>query len=200
MIYALIVGLVGCYVGGIPFGPLNLSVVDITLNRNYQHALKFSYAAAMVEIVHAFIALQLSMLATSVYSNSKVIGIVTTIVLLVIGIFYLLKKNNVGAVKRVQGSEFIKGLILSSLNPQAIPYWLFVFAFVHTQISVSLSGLNTIWLLTGVMIGKFLILNTYGLVSNRLGKNLGQLKTYTSKIIGVILLGLAIFQGVKVSL
>ena len=36
-------------VGTLPFGPINLSVVDTTINRSWRAAFHFSVAAALVE-------------------------------------------------------------------------------------------------------------------------------------------------------
>ena len=57
MIMQFLFGLIGSFLGGVAFGPINLSVVDITLKKNFAAALRFCFAAALVEIGQATIAI-----------------------------------------------------------------------------------------------------------------------------------------------
>ena len=52
-----IFGLLGSFLGGVAFGPINLSVVDITLKKSVRSAIRFCVAAALVEIFQATIAI-----------------------------------------------------------------------------------------------------------------------------------------------
>jgi hypothetical protein len=47
----------GSFLGGMAFGPINLSVVELTLRRDVQCATRFIAAAAIVEIFQAYIAI-----------------------------------------------------------------------------------------------------------------------------------------------
>lgn len=56
MVLHFIYGFLGSFLGGVPFGPINLSVVDLTLKKSIRSGLRFSFAAALVEIAQAIIA------------------------------------------------------------------------------------------------------------------------------------------------
>ena len=52
------IALVASFGGTLPFGPINLSVVNTTINRSFKAALRFSTAAALVEILQALVAVR----------------------------------------------------------------------------------------------------------------------------------------------
>ena len=45
------------FIGSLPFGPINLVMIDVTINYRLRSAYGFALAAALVEIVQAFLAL-----------------------------------------------------------------------------------------------------------------------------------------------
>ena len=46
-------GLIACIIGAMPFGLVNLSVVDIIINKSEKDALTFSIGASFIEILFA---------------------------------------------------------------------------------------------------------------------------------------------------
>ncbi|MDZ7608748.1 MAG: hypothetical protein U5K79_24895 [Cyclobacteriaceae bacterium] len=57
MLIQFFYGLFGSIIGGVAFGPVNLSVVELTIKKNLPSANRFCLAAALVEIGQAFIAI-----------------------------------------------------------------------------------------------------------------------------------------------
>ena len=53
----LLIAFIATFVGAIPFGAINLSVIHITLNKNFQKGFQFSIAASLVEIFEATLAI-----------------------------------------------------------------------------------------------------------------------------------------------
>jgi threonine/homoserine/homoserine lactone efflux protein len=190
-------GLLGSFIGGIAFGPLNLTVVDITLRRSMQHAARFSAAAALIEIGQAAIAVLFGKLIGSKLDEWPQLKVVVVVFFVLLGLYFLLKKERPESAYdgKGKGSFFVKGLILASLNPQAIPYWIFVLAYLTSIDALALQSWNFPVFLAGVCIGKYLILSVYGLLSEYIRKRTRNLSKAVSKTIGIILICIGFYQA-----
>ena len=113
------------YLGSIPPGVLNLTVIDISMRRAMKHAFLFALAAALIEFIQGFIALQFSDYLAVHSEVEFYIQLFVIPVFIGLGIAYLLKKNPPSHdVKEDNSNTFIKGMLLSVVNPLAIPFWL----------------------------------------------------------------------------
>jgi threonine/homoserine/homoserine lactone efflux protein len=199
MAFQFIYGLLGAYIGGIAFGPLNLTVVDITLRRSIQHAARFAAAAALVEIGQAAVAVIFGKLIGSKLEEWPQLKIVVVVFFMLFGLYFLLKKERPASAYdgKGKGSFFYRGLVLASLNPQAIPYWIFVLAYLTSIDALDLRSWNFPVFLAGVCLGKYLILSTYGLMSEYIRRRTKNLNKLVSKTIGIILISIGIYQAFR---
>ncbi len=122
------------FVGTIPPGTLNLSVLQLGLENKLKAAWQFSIAAALVEYPYCWIAVNFEELITStptIVSNFERIGASVMIILGLLNLLSLRKQR----IKRVDAKDygFSKGLILGILNPLAIPYWIGITAYLKSQ-------------------------------------------------------------------
>ncbi len=204
MVFAHVVhfflGVVASFVGTIPFGPINLSVVDATLKQSLKAAVSMSIAAALVEILQSFIALHCGLLVTMSIEHYPVVKIIVFSLFILIGFLFFFKKteSNVEEKKsKLKASNFTKGAIVGLLNPQAIPFWVFVFTYFQMSHWIDYQLWHVIALLIGVSVGKFLALLMYGLLSLAVAKRIQTLSTYMNKIIGSIFILIGVVQVVK---
>lgn len=196
MLIHLLLGFLGSYIGGIPFGPLNLSVVEITLKKDRQAAARFAITASLVEIAEASIAILFGKMIIVHLEANTWIKLAVVLFFISFGLFFIFKKET-PCVKEDTSkgkSAFIKGLVVSVLNPQAIPYWIFFLTFVGSYITLELNSWHLIFFLAGVSIGKYFILSTFGVFSTRIQKRMKNLCSMVSKIIGFVLITIGIFQ------
>jgi threonine/homoserine/homoserine lactone efflux protein len=116
-----------------------------------------------------------------------------------LGFFFMLKKNKPEAeVKNSKGgSTFVNGLIVAILNPQTIPYWVFVLAYLKSSDSIHLESWNFVLFLIGVSGGKFIILSLYSYLSDYIKKRISNLDVYVSKGIGGLLLTIGLIQAIN---
>jgi threonine/homoserine/homoserine lactone efflux protein len=145
------------FMGTIPPGTLNLTVLQLGLEAKVKQALRFSLAASLMEYPYCWIAIGFEELITSspaVVSNFEKLG---AIVMLVIGLLNLisLRRTSKGA-SAVKGAGFTKGLMLGLLNPLAMPYWIGITAYLKSQQWVSLDSVASVQAyLAGVVLGAF---------------------------------------------
>ncbi len=194
-----IFGFTGSILGGIPFGPLNLSVVEITLKKSAKHAARFSSAAALVEILQATVAILFGKLISRKIEEVPEFKLAVVALFLLLGLYFLLKKDGSKYIIKTESkaSNFVKGIILALLNPQAMPYWFFVVTYLNTAHLVDLRSWNLVLFLGGVFVGKYVILNAFRYFSESIKHRLQSIKNYVSKTIGTLLILAGIFEAYK---
>lgn len=189
-------GMIGSFLGGVAFGPVNLSVVELTLRRDMQCATRFIAAAAVVELFQAYIAILFGKLIARSIAEIPEFKVLVIVFFLVLGLVFILKKNTPDAspAPSTNGSNFFNGFIVAILNPQAIPYWIFVLSYLKSSNIIHLESWNFALFLIGILGGKFLILSLYSYLSAYIKKRTAHLDTYISKVIGGILLIVGFIQ------
>jgi len=114
----------------IPFGPINLNVIYITVKKNKKAGLSFAAAASMIELFQSFIAIQVSPAYLVPFLDHHLTIIFTTIFLIFFGIFFIFKKekNNkevlTNAKEYTGFLQFCRGMLISLLNVQTIAFWI----------------------------------------------------------------------------
>ena len=139
-----LLGFIFSFVGSIPPGTLNLSVLQMGLEGKIKAAFRFALAVAIVEYPYTWIGVQFEYLI----SNSPWIidnfQLIVAVVMTALGILNLLPaRKSTGFAKKFEESGFRRGLILSILNPMAIPYWMGFTAYMKAQgwIDLATTGL-----------------------------------------------------------
>ncbi len=192
-------GFIGSFLGGVAFGPINLSVVDITLKKNFSSALRFSFAAALVEIGQATIAIMFGKLISRKIEEFPELKLIVIAFFLLLGLFFIFKKDNPKADISTESkrSTFLNGIVVAILNPQTIPYWIFVLAYLKSANVLYLKSWHMVLFLVGVSIGKFIILGIYGYLSEHIKRHTTNLNVYVSKGIGGLLIVVGVIQAIK---
>lgn len=122
------------FIGTIPPGTLNLSILQLGLENKIKAAWQFSIAAALIEYPYCWIAVRFEKLITSsptIVENFERIGAIVMIALGILNLISLRKQH----IKKVDAKEygFTKGLVLGILNPLAMPYWIAITAYLKSQ-------------------------------------------------------------------
>jgi threonine/homoserine/homoserine lactone efflux protein len=133
VLQAFIIGVVASFVGSIPPGTLNILVLQLGLANKLKAALRFALAVALVEYPYAWIAVAFEGWVTDspvVQENFKLLA---ASVMVLMGLMGLWAARKPSATVRLQESGFVRGLVLSFLNPQAIPWWIAVTAYLKSQ-------------------------------------------------------------------
>lgn len=157
VVTAFLLAFVFSFIGTLPPGTLNLSVLQLGLESRMNAAWRFSFAAALVEYPYAWLAVTFEKVITSsplIVDNFERMGASVMIVLGLLNLFSLRRQ----AVKKVEttGNGFTKGLILGILNPLAMPYWIGITAYLKSQQWLLLNSATDLHAyLFGVSLGAF---------------------------------------------
>ena len=141
-------------------------------------AIRFALAAALVEYPYAYVAVRFEDLLFStavIESNFELIGAIVMIALGVISWWNHRKPGNKQG--RFMSSGFRRGIIISLLNPLAIPFWIGVTAYLRFQGWVEFNTeLDYHLYVAGVSTGTFALLLVVTLLSSKLGERFSESK------------------------
>jgi threonine/homoserine/homoserine lactone efflux protein len=169
-IVAFLAGAIASFVGSIPPGTLNLCVLQLGLERKIGSALRFALAVTIVEYPYAWIAVQFEYWISTRPAVTENFQLITAVVVTVMGLL------NIWTTRRPQAlptsfreSGFRRGLVLSILNPMAIPWWIVTTAYLKAQgwINLDTTGKLHLYIL-GTSVGVFILLLLFIFLANRL--------------------------------
>jgi threonine/homoserine/homoserine lactone efflux protein len=186
------------FLGSIPPGTLNLTVLQLGLEKKIQIAWRFAIAAALIEYPYAWLAVVFGELITdspSILHNLQLIG---AVVMTSLGIMNLMstRKPSVFAQK-FQQSGFRRGIALSILNPMILPFWIAITAFLKIEGWVTFSTpLQLHSYLLGIAVGVLVLLMIVTFMAKRLAPAFQQ-NSRIKFIPGIILLLLGIYAFIK---
>jgi threonine/homoserine/homoserine lactone efflux protein len=199
-----LLGMAASFSGTMPFGPLNLRVVDTVLNRSLRAALYFAIAASMIEVLQSFIAIRFNAFLEFHLQKSPWVRTVISILLVIIGLFFVMIKSDrpkSNTAEKLRNNGFLYGMTTALWNPQAIPFWIFVVAYYRTSHWCNLNHqapwVFLIVFLSGVAFGKFLGLLTYVRMSKLVVDHAAVASRWMNKMIGGILITVGVVQGIR---
>lgn len=208
MLNHILLGFGISFIGSLPLGVLNLTAIEVAVKHRFYQVFLFSFGVILIEYFQAFAALYFSDI---IMSNPKIdewiqVGVIPLFFL--IGLAYMLsgykeqKAKKEGAQKsKVSEKEIApiyKGIMLSIINPLAIPYWLAVSTAFKSTGQLQSGMYYTQCFIIGVVTGTFVALSLYGALGEVLEKKLAKYEVYFNSVIGLMLIGLAIWQAWRV--
>jgi threonine/homoserine/homoserine lactone efflux protein len=133
-LWVFFLGFVFSFVGSIPPGTLNITVLQLGLQGQVRVAMRFALAVAIIEYPYAWIGVQFQYLISQSPVILENFQLIAAIVMTLLGISNLLPtRPKQGLAKKFQESGFRRGIVLSLLNPMAIPYWMAFTAYLKVQ-------------------------------------------------------------------
>lgn len=192
------------FAGSLSFGPVNLCVVDTTVRHNLQAGLWFAIAAALVEGAQSFLALAFGQYYPVFLRQYPWVHLVVLAFFVVLGVAFLRRSKSSGSQGSAQtrgGRHFAQGLVIATMNPQGIPFWILVLTYLQSvqwfEISAKTHRLGIGLFLVGVVVGKFGALSLFSLLSNTINRRTAFLQQWTDKITGGVLIALGLLQGLQ---
>jgi threonine/homoserine/homoserine lactone efflux protein len=193
----------GCFCsffGTIPFGSINVSITEAAIQRGLKVGIWMGIGASIVEFFQSYFALSFFNLLTNNPKVEKTIIVTCIPVFFIIGIFYLFKKNSPmpKPTTKVAGAiGFAKGVMLSTLNLIAVPYYVFLGGYLHTSGYISLRPEFIAAFSSGVVVGSFMVFFLYAKLGQYIKKKSEKLSRFASKIVGMIFIALAVSQAIR---
>lgn len=195
----LIVAFVVSYIGSIPPGTINVSVMQLAIQKRRRAAVFFAFAASAVEFVYAGFTVQFHILLNNNESLADYFRIITSVALIGLGLWNIFSKSTSDSV--VINSEkgrhgFLRGMMLGILNPMSIPFWLAITTYLENDDLITVEGFGFWAYLIGLASGTFCLLITVNALGSRFTK-IANNKFLMHRVPGLILLGIGIYFLVK---
>lgn len=182
------------FIGTIPPGAINLSIIQLGLDHKISTAWRFALAASIIEYPYAWLAIKFENLITSSTHITENFQLITGIVMIILAVFTFWSSNKTSSLAtRFRESGFRRGLFIALLNPQALPYWVALTAYIKSQGWITLSTTTEIHAyLLGVSLGTLALLMVFAYLAKQVVRYF-QGNTFLNKIPGFTLLVLGVY-------
>jgi threonine/homoserine/homoserine lactone efflux protein len=193
-ISAFAMGAIFSFLGSIPPGTLNLCVLQLGLERKIGAALRFTLAVTIIEYPYAWIGVQFEYWITSRPAVTENFQLITALVMLLMAALNIWSSARPASfATSFNESGFRRGIVLSILNPMAIPFWIVTTAYLKAQgwINLNTTGKLHMYVL-GTSIGVLILLLLFVFLANRLAVYVKNSKL-VSLIPGFTLLALGLY-------
>lgn len=198
MLNAIVIGLAIGFIGYLPLGNINLTVVQMALNRPIAHVIRFIILVAFFEFVYCYLCMKgMSWLVTQqdLILFLKWATVVVFSLLGVLALYQGFKQRNGHLVSTEHVMR--KGILIAILNPFQIPFWIVwgLYLLQDNLINKNEPYLFIFALFTSF--GTIAVLTLYGYLGKYLVERLKINQSALNLFIGVLLIVLAIIQAVK---
>jgi Putative threonine efflux protein len=126
-------GLIANFIGYIPPGNINLSLVRITINRGFKQAMHFSIAFSCVEFFFTFFIMHAARWLSAQVHLDVVIDWIMFVLFLVLAIITWLHRKKPPETKYSEHDSIKYGIMLGFLNPMQVPFWMICGTYLITH-------------------------------------------------------------------
>ena len=197
LLYIIPLAVLITIIGALPFGLVNLTVLDTSYRKGKVAAMYISHGAALIEVLFGLTALMAGSLIGQFTRNHQFVQTLVLIVPAGIGVVFLLKKNHTETKKSGKQQGFLQGMMLNLISIQVLLYWLFAMTYLNTVWNPEYNVLSISLFAAGIWLGKMGVLWTYALFSQRIFARMGFLSRNINRIIGMVLLLTVVLQLIK---
>lgn len=117
------IGLLVSFLGTLPLGVLNITVIRVSLRQGLTAALYFALACALVELGYSYISVELTKSIIQFPALKPVTEGIAALTLLGMGIYYL-RQHALPMTDQRTIRPFYLGALLSLVNVVAFPFWI----------------------------------------------------------------------------
>ena len=185
--------------GSIPIGMITLTILARTIHAGKKAGIAVALGATVAEFTYTYIALKFLKLLLGTSMVSVSIKLVSLVLFIGLGVYYLKRIRNdqfnlKPPVELYQKQDFLKGLIVGFLNMLIIPFWLVVGAALEDR-GLSFDDQQKVIVFSlAAAFGALVVFLLYVRMVKLISRRIEHAIKYTDRAVGVLFLGLAIFQ------
>lgn len=198
------------FLGSIHPGPLNLSVIQITLRKNLSLGLLMALGGIIPEIIYGYLAVEGVMIFEKYPLIFQLMKWAVVPILLTMGYLELTrrkKSNNINdyAFEEISSEKWktvSKGFFLSLFNPQLLPFWIVILVNYQNYEHLKISELSDkIWFVLGTSTGAFALNYVYARIASVKREQIFRTLNHNrfEQLIGWTFVGMGIIQLIKVT-
>ncbi|MFC5284932.1 LysE family transporter [Pedobacter alpinus] len=202
LLLTFFVAIVVNFVGYIPIGNINLTAMQISINKGIKQATIFATSFALVEGLFTYILMRFAEWFVSEKDFlSWLEWIMVGIFLLMGTIAYFQSKKEAKPMEDVKKKDSIRtGIILGVFNPMIIPFWTIGGTYLIANNWITTAGFGLIVFAIGASIGSFACLYLFGRFAMYIQNKFSFSNKVINRSIAIMFFCLAIFQTVRLIL
>jgi threonine/homoserine/homoserine lactone efflux protein len=192
------IGLIANFIGYIPPGNINLSLMRLTINRGMKQALQFITAFACVEFFFTYFIMHAASWLSGEVKLDVVIDWVMVVLFTVLGtITWIHRKKPPEAKNNSEGDSFKYGILLGFLNPMQVPFWMITGTYLITHEWIESGRLALVIFSIGSAAGAFLCLFLYAKFAEFIQSKFALSNRFINTGIALLFFGFAAYHVVK---
>ncbi|RCS26047.1 glutamate dehydrogenase [Polaribacter sp. WD7] len=202
MILLFFLGIFFSFLGYTPPSVLNMTALKIRLHGDKKEFNKFMFGALSIVLFQAYLSVYLTKYVAGNQSLLIILQKIGIIVLLLLSIyFYKLnkKEKTKNTASSTRKNPFVAGLVLSSLNMFAIPFFSGIIAFLGAFNLMDFNGNSIFLFVAGSVVGTYYILYLYGKYAHKIQEKAGKLTNNINLILSYITAVFALFTLLKLA-
>ncbi|RYU86871.1 lysine transporter LysE [Mucilaginibacter terrigena] len=133
IILTFFIGIIANFIGYIPPGNINLTLVQITLNRGFKQALQFIIAFSCVEFFFTYVVMQGAKWLSEQVRLDTIIDWVMVVLFITLGYITWRNRNSPPKTNYSEHASIKYGILLGFLNPVQIPFWMVTGTYLITH-------------------------------------------------------------------
>ena len=201
MISLFFLGFIFSFLGYTPPGVLNMTAIKIKLKGNQKDFTQFVLGASLIVFLQAYVSIYLIEYVSKNPTFLEFLEKIGIIVLLFLS-FYFYKQNKkekkqIEINSNTKKNSFFVGVILSSLNMFAIPFFCGITAFLVAFKLMSFDTISIFLFVIGSVVGTFYILFLYGKFAYKIQQKTGNLTNNINLILSFVTAFLALFTLIR---
>ena len=182
------------FMGSIPPGTINLSILQLGLEEKINIAWRFAIASALIEYPYAWIAVELSSMIQATPVITEYFELIGAVVMTTLGLVNLYAAGKpTSALSTFQQSGFRRGVLLGILNPLVLPFWVGITAYLQSQQWIVFNSAYSLHAyLAGVSLGAFTLLISVAYLAKKVARHFSD-SLWIRRIPGITLLVLGAY-------
>jgi len=197
ILLTLLAGVIANFIGYIPPGNINLTLVQITINRGIKQALQFIIAFSCVEFFFTFVVMLGAKWLSGQVKLDTIIDRIMVVLFTTLGVITWLNRNKPPETTYSEHASVKYGILLGFLNPMQIPFWMITGTYLITHEWIDDGPIDLIFFSIGSAMGAFIALFLYARFAKFLQKRFALSTKVIDTAIAVLFFGFAAYHIFK---
>ncbi|MCR8559437.1 LysE family transporter [Mucilaginibacter sp. BJC16-A38] len=191
------IGLIANFIGYVPPGNINLTLVQITINRGLKQALMFIIAFSSVEFFFTYFIMHADKWLSAEVHLDTIIDWVMVVLFGVMGIVTWIHRNKPPETSYSDRESIRYGILLGFLNPMQIPFWMITGTYLITHEWIVDGQVALVIFSVGAAAGAFLALFLYAKFAEYIQSKFALSTRLVNTSIAVLFFAFAAYHIVK---
>jgi threonine/homoserine/homoserine lactone efflux protein len=191
------IGIIANFIGYIPPGNINLTLVQITINRGIKEAVRFITAFSAVEFFFTYFIMHAARWLSGQLQLNTVIDWIMVVLFGVMGYITWIHRNKPPKANYSEHASIKYGILLGFLNPMQVPFWMVTGTYLITHEWILDGRVALVIFSLGSAAGAFLCLFIYAKFARYIQQRFALSTKLINTSIAILFFAFAMYHIVK---